>query len=273
MTLRLFDTHCHLNMDEFADDRPAVLTRARRAGVQGLVVVGFDLASSRAAVALAESFDGVFAAVGVHPHDAPSLTAAALQELKSLARSPRVVAWGEIGLDYYRDRSPRDEQRRAFQLQIAAAQAEGLPVIVHSRDAAEDTWAVLAETVGAGAVGPSPGIMHCFSYDAGWAERFLSLGFYLSFAGNITFPSAGALRNAARAVPGDRLLSETDAPYLAPVPHRGHRNEPAYVEFVVRQLALARGTDVESQAAQVFENAVAVFRLQKSAMARAGDLG
>jgi len=265
MTLRLFDTHCHLNMDVFADDRHEVMARARQAGVQGLVVVGFDLASSRAAVELAEACDGVYAAVGVHPHDAPSLTATTLQELKWLARSPRVVAWGEIGLDYYRDLSPRDEQRRAFQLQIAAAQAQGLPVVVHSRDAAADTWAILSEAVGAGAVLPSPGIMHCFSYDDGWAKRFLSLGFYLSFAGNVTFPSAGALRNAAAAVPGDRLLSETDAPYLGPVPHRGRRNEPAYVELVVRQLALVRGTDLESMAARLFENAMAAFRLDRHA--------
>jgi len=274
VTLRLIDTHCHLNMDAFDADRPEVLARARAAGVSTLIVVGFDLASSRRAVQMAQSHDGIYAAVGVHPHDAATLSPAVVEELKALAAEPRVVAWGEIGLDYYRDLSPREVQRRAFRRQVEAAREAGLPLIIHSRDAAGDTWAVLSNLMESAGTAPerAPGVMHCFSYDHSWAERFMSLGFFVSFAGNVTFPSAQDLRAAAAAVPDDRLLCETDSPYLSPVPHRGRRNEPGYVEFVLRRLAEVRGSEPEVLAERVYQNATSVFGLDGHGTAkRPGD--
>jgi TatD DNase family protein len=259
--VELFDSHCHLDHSDFFD-RETVITRAAESGVTRLVNPGGDLPSSRAAVALAQQYAGIYAAVGVHPHDAKSLDAAALEELMALARSPQVVAIGEIGLDYYRDFSPRDVQRCAFQQQLELAADLGLPVIIHDRDAHDDTLAMLSEWRATLGTRSSPfGVLHSFSGDVAVAERAIEVGFCIGISGPVTYRKADRTREVARAVPPDRLLIETDAPYLPPQPYRGKRNEPAYVRLVAQAVAEARGLTLAQVAVQTTANAAALFRL------------
>lgn len=246
----LVDSHCHLDM---LDEPRAALEEALRAGVEGVIAVGIDLASSAAAVAAASASPRVWAAVGVHPHEAASLDGPALARLEELARRPRVVAVGECGLDYYRDRAPRDRQREAFVAQVALARRLGLPLVVHVREAADDAFAILTrEAVGV------PVVLHCFSLPDR-LEECLARGWYLGFAGNVTFRNAGDLRAAAARVPADRLLVETDAPFLAPVPQRGRRNRPAWLVHTAALLAEVRGESPEALAAATTANAGRVF--------------
>lgn len=261
----LIDTHAHLDMRQFDGDREAALGRAQAAGVTALVDVGADLESSRRAVRLAAENSQVFAAVGVHPHDAKKLDGAALAELRELAQQPKVVAVGEIGLDFYRDLSPRDVQRRAFQAQLAWAAQLAKPVIIHDRDAhaeimAElENWAAgLKNAPLAGAIG----VLHTFSGDLAMAERAVDLGFYVSFSGPVTYHNARQLPGVVRALPLDRLLVETDCPYLAPEPHRGERNEPAYVRLVAERIAALRGIPFDVLAEATTSNAVRLFGLR-----------
>jgi len=250
--LRLVDSHAHLDFPQFDADRELVIEQAREAGLVAILNVGTDLASSRAAVALAGEHDFIYAAVGVHPHDARTLTPAVLDQLRALARDPKVVAIGEIGLDYYRDLSPRPVQRRAFADQLALAADLGLPVVVHSRQAHDDVLAALREWRGAG-------VLHSYSGGPERLEEVLSLGFSVGISGPVTFPKAGRLRSVAARVPLDRLLVETDCPYLTPVPHRGERNEPAYVRYVVEAVARARGEEPEAVARAAAGNAHRLF--------------
>jgi TatD DNase family protein len=256
--LRWLDAHCHL--DTIAESGPGALGgalgRARAAGVTGMVTIGTDLASSRAAAEIAGEHAGVWAAVGVHPHDATTLDDATLEELMALACLPKVVAIGEIGLDYYRDLSPREVQREAFRRQLAAARSLGKAVVVHMRDAHQDVFSILAE-----AGPPERLVFHCFSGGPGDAEQALALGGYVSFAGNVTYKSAGQLRSAASAVGPERLLVETDSPFLAPVPHRGRPNEPALVPLVGAAVAEAAGLAVAELAAATVANTARVFGL------------
>jgi TatD DNase family protein len=261
----LVDTHAHLDMEAFAGDRETVLQRARGAGVVAILTIGTDEASSREAVALAErsaglgeGFPRLYATVGVHPHEAKGAKAETWEALQQLSRQPRVVAWGEVGLDYHYDHSPRDVQQAVFREQIRLARARGLPLVVHQREAEEDTLRILNEE-GAEAVG---GVFHCYTADAAYARAVLDLGFFLSFAGVVTFKNADALREVARLAPLDRILVETDAPYLAPVPHRGKRNEPAYVRLVAECVAGERGMDLEALAAATMENAKRLFKIE-----------
>jgi TatD DNase family protein len=211
---------------------------------------------------LAQQYAGIYAAVGVHPHDAKTLDAAALEELRALARSPHIVAIGEIGLDYYRDLSPRDVQRRAFQQQLELAADLGLPVIIHDRDAHDDTLAMLSEwRATLGARNSPSGVLHSFSGDVAVAERAIEAGFCIGVSGPVTYRKADQTREVARAVPLDRLLIETDAPYLTPQPYRGKRNEPAYVRSVAQAVAEARGLTLAQVAVQTTANAAALFRL------------
>jgi TatD DNase family protein len=222
----LIDTHTHLDDARYDGDRDAMIARAREAGVEAFVTIGCDLPTSRAAVSLAEQHPFVYASIGVHPHEVKHIEDHWYGEFRQLAKNNnKVVAYGEIGLDYHYNHSPPKEQRDRFREQIHLARELKLPVIIHTREAQEEN----ASEVG--------GVFHCFSGDAWLAKDALDLGFYLSFSGILTFQNAGMLREVAKHTPLDRILIETDCPYLAPVPHRGKRNEPAYVSHVARQLA------------------------------------
>ncbi|MEW6568276.1 MAG: TatD family hydrolase [Chloroflexota bacterium] len=255
------DTHCHLTLPEFEADRQATLERAREAGVTSIVVPGIDLETSRRSVAFAEAHPGVFAAVGVHPHHAAEWNGAAKAELRALARSPRVVAIGETGLDYYRELSPRSAQRRALEDQLDLAEELGLPVILHNRQAIEELLGVLeawAPPVGDGAAQRS-GVLHAYSADLPSARRALAAGFYLGVAGPVTYRSTAALRAALRQVPLGRIVLETDAPYLPPHPYRGKRNEPAYATRVAEEVAQLLDLTYPSLAETTTHNAAALF--------------
>jgi TatD DNase family protein len=253
----LVDTHAHLHFPDFADDLDEVLARARAAGLRATVTIGTDVETSRAAIALAEREADVWATVGVHPHDAGAADDRALAEIARLARSPRVVAVGEIGLDYFRNLSPRDAQARTFTRLLHLAGDLGKPVVVHCRDAYDDVLRALA----AGPVRETGGIMHCFSGDADAARRALDLGLVISIAGPVTYPSARALPEVVRLVPADRLVVETDCPYLPPQPWRGKRNEPAYLAVTAGQVAALRGEPLDAVAARTSATARRVLRL------------
>lgn len=229
----LIDTHTHLDDARYNGDREAMIARAREAGVGIFVTIGCDLATSRAAVALAEQHPFVYATIGVHPHEVKHIGDGWYEELRRLGTHQKVVAYGEIGLDYHYNHSPPNEQRSRFREQVILARELKLPIVIHTREAQEDTIAILKEEQ-ASEVG---GVFHCFSGDAWLAKDALDLGFYLSFSGILTFPNATMLRDIAKTVPMDRLLIETDCPYLTPAPHRGKRNEPAYVRFIAERLA------------------------------------
>jgi TatD DNase family protein len=253
----LFDTHAHLHVPEFADDLDAVLARARAGGVRQMVTVGTDVETSHAAVALAERDADLFASVGVHPHHAGEAGEADLAELERLARLPKVVAVGETGLDFFRNLSPRDAQERVFHWQLDLARRVAKPVLIHCRDAHAETLGMLGDAD----IGRTGGIMHCFSGDAAVAARVLELGLLISIAGPVTYPNARALPEVARLVPADRLVVETDCPFLPPQPYRGKRNEPAYVVITARRVAELRGEPLERLAAQTSENARRLFAL------------
>ena len=260
--MMLIDSHCHIDGEAFDEDRDVVVERAREAGVVAMLNVGTGDPRTddfRKAVALAEKYDNVFASVGVHPHDARAYDDAAESHLIELVKSSKkVIAWGEIGLDYYYDHSPRDVQRDVFRRQIRTARELDLPIIVHSRDADEDTVEILTEEF-SGRDGK--GIMHCFGGTAAMAAALLEIGFLISFAGNVTFKKAENLRDAARVVPLDKLLVETDCPFLTPEPNRGKRNEPAYVVHTARFLADLKGVEFETLAAQTTKNFLHFFQI------------
>jgi TatD DNase family protein len=244
----VIDTHAHLG-----DDAAEVLDRARAAGVTRVVAVATTVSDAHGVLALADAEEGVYAALGIHPHEAGSTAPDDLDELRKLLAHPKVVAVGETGLDYFRDYAPRDAQRRLFEQQLALAVEAGKPVVIHTRAADDDTLELLASHDGAV-------VLHCFSSPPLLAEA-TRRGWYISFAGNVTYKNAYELRSAARAVTADRLLAETDSPYLAPRPVRGRRNEPAFVVHTYRTLAEARGIEPATLAAQVDANADAVFGL------------
>ena len=257
--MRLIDTHAHLMDSAFDDDREAVLARARAVGIDALLLVGYDLASSRAAVDLARRIGWARASVGIHPNSAAEASDADFEAIAELARAPEVVAIGETGLDYYRQHTPPSRQREALDWHLALAEQLRLPAIVHNRQADAD----VADALAASATRASrfvPGVLHCFSSsDPDYLQRMLDAGYFVSFAGPLTYKSAESLRVMARRVPRDRLLVETDCPYLAPVPHRGQRNEPAYVRDTATCLADVVGLDVELLAERLRANSVQVF--------------
>jgi len=253
-----FDSHCHLTDERFAADggADAAAARARAAGVVGLVTIGVGPDDAEGALAIAERHPDVWATAGVHPHDAGGADAAVLARIQELARRPKCVAIGEIGLDYHYDNSPREAQRRVFHLQLELAAQLGLPVAIHSREADEDTAALLGDAAGAGIVG----VLHCFSGGNLLLDAALAAGWYVSFAGVVTFKKydAGAL---VRAVPAERLLVETDSPYLAPVPQRGKRNEPAFVPLVAAGVAGIRGEAAAEVGRYTAANARRLYRI------------
>jgi TatD DNase family protein len=251
------DSHAHLDDRKYDPDRHEMLMRARDQGVAAIINVGYDLASSRRSVTLAEEYDFVYAAVGIHPHDAKDAGNSAFKELKTMAGSQKVVAIGEMGLDYFRNLSPRDVQQTAFRRQIALARETGLPIIVHDRDAHGDVMQILKEEK----AGECGGVLHCFSGSWEMAVECMKMGFYISIAGPVTFQNAGRLKDIAARVPADRLLIETDAPYLTPEPHRGKRNESAYVLYVAEEIARLRGITPEELGNLAAENTKKLFSL------------
>jgi TatD DNase family protein len=254
----MIDSHCHLDFPQFGGDRDEVLMRAVDAGVTGVINPGTDLESSRRAVALAEKYDNVYAAVGVHPHDVSSLDDQTLTELRQLAAHSKVVAFGEIGLDYYRDLSPRVQQRTAFDAQLTLAADLGLPVIIHQRESATDVMAALRSWAEGGHSGC---VLHAFSGDRAMADEAVSLGFYIGVGGPLTFKNARQLPEIIPHLPLGCMVIETDAPYLAPHPYRGKRNEPAYMVLVAERLAQLCGLSLNELSKQVTENTLRLFRL------------
>ncbi|MDP8222002.1 MAG: YchF/TatD family DNA exonuclease [Candidatus Lernaella stagnicola] len=253
----LIDTHCHLDWDSFQADLPDVIARAHEAGVQRLLTIGTDVQTSRRAVEIAHQYDAVYAAVGIHPHDAKTADDAALAAIEELAHEKKVVALGEVGLDFFKNYSPHDVQRLAFQKQIRLARRLGLPLIVHDRDAHEETLRILREEGDR-----HRGVFHCFAGDEKIADEALALGFDLSFTGNVTFKKNDATRAVVRHVPLERIMVETDAPFLAPMPYRGKRNEPAYTVHVAEKIAAVHGVSLEEVARVTSTNAFRLFRFE-----------
>jgi TatD DNase family protein len=258
--LNIFETHAHLQHEKFAADLPDVLARAREAGVREIMLIGADLPSSRDAVRLAEAHAGLFATVGIHPHDASTWNAAAERELRELARSPKVRAIGEIGLDFYRDLSPRDLQYTAFRAQLDLARELGFPVVIHTRDSMDAALDVL-EPAGRGGMKV---LLHCWSGSVEQARRACGFGALLGIGGVVTYKNAGDLPEVARQIPLEHLVLETDCPYLTPMPHRGKRNEPGYLPLVVRRMAELRGEEAAEVARQTREAGLGFFGLPDS---------
>ncbi len=269
MPAPLIDTHCHLNFHNYDKDRDAVLERALEAGVERIIVPAINLESCAQALQLADAHDGIYAAVGVHPNSTGDFDAADIDQLREFAAHPKVVAIGEIGLDYYWDKSPKSAQAYAFARQLELANELALPVIIHNREASQDViealsrWAPTAPSSLRGRLG----VLHSFSASADIARRAIELGFYLGFTGPLTFKKAADLREIASYAPPDRLLVETDGPFLAPAPRRGKRNEPAWLRHINDRLADLHGMTADAMARQTTRNAQALFALSQSGKA------
>jgi TatD DNase family protein len=257
----LIDTHCHLDFERYNEDRDEVMQRAAAAGVTRIIIPSIDVGSSRSVVRLSQSLTGVYAAVGIHPNSTADFDDAMIDQLRDLAREEKVVSIGEIGLDYYWDKSPKDIQAKAFEAQLQLAAALELPVIIHNRDASEDVMNILERWVYTlpESLKTCPGVLHSFSAPLDIAERALAAGFYLGFTGPITFKKADDLRRAAALTPLDRILVETDGPFLTPEPYRGKRNEPAYIPYIVERLATVKQVSVETLAQATTANAARLF--------------
>lgn len=251
------DSHAHLEMPQFEEDLPEVLGRAREGGVDAIITCGTSLKFSRLAIQIAEEFSEIFATVGIHPHDARECTPEGLAMLREMAAHPKVVAMGEMGLDFYRNLCPPEAQINAFRSQIRVAKELGKPIVVHDRDA----HGLVVRILGEEGVEQLGGVLHCFSGDTSMARKCLDMGLYVSVPGSVTFRNATQLRNVVLHVPLDRLLLETDCPFLAPVPFRGKRNEPSYIRYTAERVATILKLPVEKVALQTTRNAVALFGL------------
>jgi TatD DNase family protein len=249
----LVDSHCHLDFPDFAAEREAVIGRARAAGVETMLTISTRLDQFDGVRAIAEAYDGVWCSVGAHPHEAADHAALVSERLVALASHPKVIGIGETGLDFHYDLSPRDTQEAVFRAHIDASRASGLPLIIHAREADREIARILEEER------PPPGVLHCFSSGRALAETALDLGFYISISGIVTFRNAEELRAIVRDLPLDRLLVETDAPYLAPVPYRGKRNEPAFVAMTAAAVAALKGLDPQHLATATCENFFRLF--------------
>jgi TatD DNase family protein len=252
----LIDTHCHLDFPDFAAERDDIVARARCAGLKRMITISTQVAKFPAIAAIAEAYDDVYCTVGTHPHEAHVEPEASVDKILSLAAHPKCVGIGEAGLDYHYDRAPRDVAERVFRTHIAAARESGLPLVIHSRDADQDMAAILEDEMGKGAF---RALLHCFTSSRELAERAVAIGLSVSFSGVLTFKKSEELREIARDVPADRLLVETDAPFLAPVPFRGKRNEPAYVAETAKVLAEVKGLTEPELAALTTANALRLF--------------
>lgn len=250
----LVDTHAHLQMSDYDSDRDEVIARAEEFDVQCIINASFDLESSWKSVKMVDEIENLYTAVGIHPHDAKLLDDDTILALWDMSNHPKVIAIGETGLDYYRDLSPRHIQRKAFEMQIKLALEVNLPIIVHNRDAFDDTLEILNQYKG-----KLRGVMHCFSGDMDFAEKCIELGFYISFAGNITYTKADQLRKVVALVPNDRFFLETDCPYLTPQFKRGKRNEPAYLKSIAKKVAELRRTTFHDIACLTTKNSFELF--------------
>jgi TatD DNase family protein len=261
--MQLIDSHAHIDFPQFAEDREAMLDRAKAAGVQTLLAIGTGPGPEKldAAIPFAEQHGWIYATIGVHPHEAKQVTQQHLDQLTQLAEHPKVIAWGEIGLDYFYDHSPREVQDRVFRDQIALARQAKLPIIIHCRDAWPDTMKVLDELWRPTGLG---GILHCFTSTLEDARHGLDMGFQISFAGNTTYPKAANIRDVAKALPLEAILIETDAPFLAPQGYRGKRNEPAHVAQVAEAIATVRNLATEEVASATTANFRRFFKLEES---------
>ena len=263
----LVDSHAHLEGPRFDSDRSEMLARAQAAGVANILAIGSGTGPGTldCAIRIAEQHDWIYASIGIHPHEAKLATEVDYSELESLARHPRVIGFGEIGLDYYYDHSPRDVQLQVFIRQMEIARAAKLPIIIHCRpsDNSENAWEdclrLICEHWSSSGLG---GVLHCFTGELKHAKAALDMGFMISFAGNVTFPKAENIRDAARSVPGDRIFIETDSPFLAPIPYRGKRNEPAYVGMTAQKIAELRGKTAEEVGSMTAENFFRFFHLR-----------
>jgi TatD DNase family protein len=264
------DSHAHLDGERFDSDREQVIARAREAGVRAVVAIGNGDGPAHVdcGIRLAEKYDFIYATLGIHPHEARLADVAAYQNMERLAKHPKVIAWGEIGLDYFYDHSPREVQKEVLTRQMELAATAKLPIVIHCRpsDGSDNAWddclGLMREHWLANGLG---GILHCFTGNWGQAKRALDMGFMISFAGNVTFPKAQPIRDAALQVPLDRILIETDSPYLAPVPHRGKRNEPAFVKETARKLGELRGLSADQVGQQTTRNFYNFFKLAETA--------
>jgi TatD DNase family protein len=256
----LVDSHCHLDFPEFQEDFEAVLTRADEAGVKTMMTICTHVTKFDQVHAIAKAHDNIFCTVGIHPHNADSEPEVTVDQLVDWASDPKVVGFGETGLDYFYEHSPREIQQRQFRTHIEAARKLDLPVIVHTRDAEDDTLALIEEEYNKA---PFRGLIHCFSASDEFARRVVAMGFYISISGIVTFKKAEDLRLAVKNVPVERLLVETDAPYLAPIPKRGKRNEPAYTAFTAAKVAEIKGLSEEEFAKQSTDNYFALFSKAK----------
>jgi len=252
----LVDTHAHLQWASFDRDREEVICRAREVGVENIVNIGFDVEGSKKAIELAEKHVGVSATVGIHPHNASQLNQDVLNVLRKLSENPKVVAIGEIGLDYYRNLSPRESQKKAFEAQLSLPEELRLPVVIHDRNAHADILEILSRLKGKMKI-----IMHCFSGSREMAEQCLRYGFYISFAGPVTFPNARRLHEAAKMIDVNKILLETDSPWLAPQDVRGKRNEPAFLPFIAKKMADLKGISMDELAEATTKNAREAFQL------------
>jgi TatD DNase family protein len=259
--VRLVDTHCHLNFGSYKDDLDAVLQRAQTAGVDRIVIPGIDLATCKEVLQLADHYSGLYAAIGIHPNSTADFHTEMIDSLRVYAQAQPIVAIGEIGLDYHWDDSPQAQQFAAFEAQLELASELGLPVIIHNREASEDTMRILEAWVQHSPPRGCPGVLHSFSAPVEIAERALAAGFMLGFTGPITYKNADGLRRIATLTPLDRMVVETDGPFLTPTPYRGKRNEPAYVPLMVERLAGLKQLTVEEIAHHTTANAVRLFNL------------
>ncbi|MCK5680612.1 TatD family hydrolase [bacterium] len=255
--MRLIDSHCHLNLSAFNEDVDGAVKRARAVGVEKIVVVGTDPADSIRALELAHQYPEIYASVGIHPHNTQAASETDYVRLWALAADSKIAAYGEIGLDYYRDHSPKPVQRREFARQLNLAGELKLPVIIHDREAHQEVYDIICAEKGY----QYGGVIHCFSADVTWAKRFVDLGFVISIPGTVTFPRSHLQIEVAKKLSLDDLLIETDAPFLTPVPYRGKRNEPAYIQYVAQEIASLRNEDPEEVASATSLNCERVFNL------------
>ena len=251
------DSHAHLDMKDFDKDRDFVIKRAADAGITHILTIGIDLSSSIRALQLTRDYDFIFSSIGYHPHTAEKVGTNTLKELGGMASESKVVAWGEIGLDFYRHRAPREKQIEAFEQQLDMAAHFDLPVIIHNREADQEVLGILKKRKSS----PNRGVIHCFSGTYDLAMVFIQMGFYISIPGIVTYNNAARVQDVAARIPLDRMLIETDAPFLTPVPERGKRNEPLFVTYTAQKVADLRKIDVQAVARQTSENAIRLFRL------------